>query len=140
MGAGYHGGFGHTKGAERNKGNAQIPINNGNDVQYSERKTKDYLLNLNHPTGGTKAKFLHEVLGYNAQDSRLFYDNIAKAIVARISNETIKTVYGVKHIYRTKVVGKNNKSITANVVVVVQRDTGKVVYKIVTVYPDHKEK
>ena len=60
--------------------------------------------------------------------------------ICAFPNETIKTVYGVKHIYRTKVVGKNNKSITANVVVVVQRDKGKVVYKIVTVYPDHKEK
>ena len=59
----------------------------------------------------------------------MFYDNIAKAIVARISNETIKTVYWVKHIYHTKVVGKNNKSITANVVVVVQKGYGKATYK-----------
>ena len=140
MGAGYHGGFGHTKGSEKHKEKVQIPINGRRDIRYSERKIKDYLLNLNHPIGGTKAKFLQDVLGYNAQDSRLFYNNIVNAIVKRVPNETIKTEYGIKHVYNTKLVGKYSKSISVNIVVIVQKDKGRVTYKIVTVYPDHKEK
>ena len=55
-------------------------------------------------------------------------------------NKTILTTYGVKHIYNTVLVGKNGNKISANIVVVVQKDNKRVTYKIVTVYPDKKEK
>ena len=42
--------------------------------------------------------------------------------------------------YHTALLGKDGKSVSANVVAVVQKDNKRVTYKIVTVYPDKKEK
>ena len=42
--------------------------------------------------------------------------------------------------FDTKLIGKNGSEISANVVVVIQKDNGRTTYKIVTVYPDKKEK
>ena len=60
MGAGFHGGFGGTKGASENS----APVNSSKDVRYSKKKTEGYLLNPSHPKGGAKAKFMKDVLGY----------------------------------------------------------------------------
>jgi hypothetical protein len=46
----------------------------------------------------------------------------------------------LKHTYHTTLIGREGKSVSANVVVVVQKDNKRVTYKIVTVYPDKKEK
>ena len=40
MGAGFHGGFGGTKGASGNS----APVNSSKDVRYSKKKTEGYLL------------------------------------------------------------------------------------------------
>ena len=32
-------------------------------VRFNKKKTEGYLLNQDHPTGGSKAKFMREVLG-----------------------------------------------------------------------------
>ena len=57
MGAGFHGGFGNTQGAKQN----DAPVNSPKDVRYSKKKTEGYLLNINHPHGGSKAKFMKDV-------------------------------------------------------------------------------
>lgn len=67
-------------------------------------------------------------------------DNVVNAIINRIPTKTLQTPYGVKHIYHTTLVGKNGNHIKANVVVVVQKDNKRITYKIVTVYPDKKER
>ena len=48
------------------------------------------------------------------------------------------TQFGTKHTYKTEITGKDGKSVRANVVVVIQKDNGRITYKIVTVYPDKK--
>ena len=134
MGAGLHGGFGHgTKGANP-------PISKNSDVRYSKKKTEEYLLNENHPLGGSKAKFMKEVLGYSKKDSKLFHKNVVSAIKDKIPEKTSITQYGVKHTYHVKLVHKNGNEVNANVVVVIQKDKGRITYKLVTVYPDKKEK
>ena len=50
------------------------------------------------------------------------------------------TSYGIKHTYHTTLIGKDGANISANVVVVVQKDNKRITYKIITVYPDKKEK
>ena len=42
--------------------------------------------------------------------------------------------------YHTTLIGKDGKSVSVNVVAVVQKDDKRVTYKIVTVYLDKKEK
>ena len=57
MGTGYSGNYTNTKGSN-------TPVSKTGDVRYSHKKTVDYLLNPNHPQGGSKAKFMKDVLGY----------------------------------------------------------------------------
>ena len=57
MGAGFHGGFGRTKGSVDNG----APVNSYKDVRYSKKKIERYLLNPSHPKGGAKAKFMKDV-------------------------------------------------------------------------------
>lgn len=131
MGAGFHGGFGKTKGA-------MAPVHSPGDVRYNRRKTEGYLLNPNHPKGGAKAKFMQEVLGYNQGDSKLFHKNVVASLIGRIPEKTEETQFGTKHTYRVKLFGKNGNSVSANVVVVIQKDYGRITYKIVTIYPDKR--
>jgi len=135
MGAGYHGGFGGTQGAKKDI----PPIKTDKDLRYSKKKTVGYLLNPDHPIGGAKAKFMKEVLGYSQKDAKLFHKNVVSSIKNKSPEKTVKTAFGIKHTYHTKLVSKDGKAVQANVVVVVQKDNGRITYKIVTIYPDKKE-
>ena len=53
-------------------------------------------------------------------------------------SETKKTEYGMKHVYKISLEGKKGKTVTANVLVAIQKDNGRITHKIVTVYPDKK--
>lgn len=136
MGTGFHGGFGNTHGATQNN----VPVNSLNDVRYSKKKTEEYLLNINHPVGGPKAKFMKEVLGYSQSDAKLFHKNIVASLIGKSPTKSETTPFGIKHTYHTKVIGKSGKSVNANVVVIIQKDKKRVTYKIVTVYPNKKGK
>ena len=131
MGAGFHGGFGGTNGASANS----TPINSNRDVRYSKKKTEGYLLNPNHPKGGAKAKFMKDVLGYSQSDSKIFHKSVVSSLVGKTPVKSEVTQFGTKHTYKTEITGKDGKSVRANVVVVIQKDNGRITYKIVTVYP-----
>ena len=135
MGAGSHGGFGKTKGAQH----SNAPISSLREVRYSKKKTEGYLLNSEHPIGYAKAKYMKDVLGYSKSDSKLFHKNVVTAIVGKIPTKSTETQFGIKHNYNNvQIIGKAGKTVSANVVVVIQKDNGRVTYKIVTVYPDKK--
>lgn len=138
MGAGYRGGFGHTAGESKKINSINKPISKSNEVRYSAKKTEGYLLNTNHPKGGSKAKFMRDVLGYTTKDSQLFHKSVVKAIIGKEPTKTTQTNYGLKHTYHTTLTGKDGTKVQANVVVVIQKDNKRVTYKIVTVYPDKK--
>ena len=132
MGAGISGNYANTKGSSP-------PVLKAGDVRYSQKKTQGYLLNLNHPQGGSKAKFMKDVLGYGKADSKTFHKNVVESIKGKTPAKTTTTPYGMKHTYNTELVGKNGGKVKANVVVVIQKDNGRVTYKIVTVYPGKKD-
>lgn len=119
---------------------ANTPIAKSGDVRYSKKKTEGYLLNTSHPVGGPKAKFMHDVLGYSNSDGKVFHQHVVEAIQGKKPDKTEKTPYGIKHTFHAKLTGKNGKAVSANVVVVIQKDNGRKTFKIVTVYPDKKEK
>ena len=115
------------------------PIQKPGDLRYSRKKTEQYLLNRNHPQGGSKARFMEDVLGYNRPDSRRFHKAIVESVIGRTPNKTQQTQFGLKHTYNTVVKGKNGKYTSANVVVVIQKDNNRTTYKIITVYPDRRD-
>ncbi len=132
MGAGFHGGFGGTGGSKEQS----CPVSKSSDVRYSRKKVEEYLLNPSHPKGGPKAKFMHDVLGYSQSDSKLFHNNVVTSIMNKQPTKTAVTQFGTKHTYHTELMGKDGRAVSANVVVVIQKDNGRTTYKIVTVYPD----
>ncbi len=138
MGTGFGKGlnFGNTHGS--NESNA--PITKLSDVIYSKKKTEGYLLNPDHPIGAGKAKFMKEVLGYEQSDSHLFHTNVVKSIMGVVPSKTEQTPFGLKHTFNTKLISKSGESITANVVVIIQKDNGRTTYKLITVYPDKRGK
>lgn len=140
MGAGYHGGFGSTIGEGKKNSEMSKPIRKHGDVRYSAKKTQSYLLNPTHPVGGAKAKFMKDVLGYTVADSKLFHKNVVSAIIDKTPTTSIQTQYGMKHTYNTILFGKKGNKAKANVVVIIQKDKGRITHKIITVYPDKKEK
>lgn len=111
-----------------------------NNLKYDETKMEKYLLNLKHPEGSSKAKFLKDVLGYNNGDGKELYDKIRKALIGTYPERVTKTISGVKQEYNIKLESKNGQFITAKVVVIVQKDNGKTFYRIITMYPGKKEK
>ena len=125
MGSGKSGLYSGTHGAKQN-----VPIKKNGDFRYSAKKTITYLLNINHKDGGSKARFIRDVLGYTQNDVKLFHKNVVSAIKGKTPYSSTVTPYGLRHVYHTELVGKNGKSITANVVVVVQKDNGRTTYKI----------
>lgn len=90
--------------------------------------------------GGSKAKFMKDVLGYSQSDSKAFHKNVVASLVGKTPTKSETTPFGTKHTYNTKITGKDGKSVSANVVVVIQKDNGRITHKIVTVYPDKKGK
>ncbi len=110
------------------------------NLKYDEKKMEKYLLNLQHPEGFSKAKFLKEVLGYGIGDGKILYNKVRKGLIGLNPENITKTVSGVKQEYNVKLEGKNGTLITAKVIIIVQRDNGKTFYRIITMYPGKKEK
>ena len=67
--------------------------------------------------------------------SELFHKNVTLSILGKMPTKTETSKYGVKHTYKTNLISKNGNSVTATVIVVVQKDNDRTTYKIVTVYP-----
>lgn len=108
-------------------------------IDYIPDKMDNYLLKLDHPKGGSKAKFLHDVLGYQAGDGRLLYDNIRQAIEGLEPFAVKDTPYGLRHLYEIRIPARKEKGLSAKVVVVLQKDIGKTTWRIITLYPGKKD-
>ena len=109
------------------------------DYKESEPKYDGYLLKQDHPDGGSKAKFLKEVLGYKIGDGKILHEAIGEAINGKMPNVVEQTKFGLKYTFNTKIKGKDGTHKTANVVVVVQNDNGKITWRTITLYPDKKD-
>ena len=109
------------------------------DYKESLPKYDGYLLNLDHSDGGSKAKFLKEVLGYEKGDGELLHSAISDAINNKYPDEIENTKFGTKYTFRIKIKGKNGRYEFANVIVVVQNDKGKTTWRIITLYPGEKD-
>lgn len=109
------------------------------DYEESDPKYDGYLLNLDHPDGGSKAKFLKDVLGYKTGNGKLLHNAIGEAINGKLPNVVERTKFGLKYTFNTKIKGKDGAYKSANVVVVVQNDNGKTTWRTITLYPDKKD-
>ena len=108
--------------------------------EESEPKYDGYLLDANHPIGGSKAKFLKETLGYGKGDGKALHSAISDAIDGKVPNSVEETKYGTKYKFDTTIKGKDGAYHHANVTVVVQNDHGKTTWRLITVTPGKKDK
>ena len=106
----------------------------------SQAKIENYLLNLENEKGRSKAKFFIEILGYSKNNPREFFDNISNALDGKKPARIENTSFGEVREFHEKIKGLNGKYEYANIVVIVQKDNRKVTYRIITAYPDKKEK
>lgn len=109
------------------------------DYEESKSKYDGYLLKLDHPDGGSKAKFLKDVLGYKMGDGKLLHDAIGEAINGKLPNVIERTQFGLKYTFNTRIKGKDGVYKSANVIVVVQKDNGKTTWRTITLRPDKKD-
>ena len=130
-----------VKEIEENK-NLNLDTFDINKFSYSDSQAKieNYLLNLENEKGKSKAKFFIEILGYSKNNPKEFFDNISNALDGKKPTRIENTNYGEVREFHEKIKGLNGKYGYANIVVVVQKDNGKVTYRIITAYPDKKEK
>lgn len=104
----------------------------------SAEKYDDYLLDKNHIVGGSKAKFLSETLGYNEGDGAKLHAAVSEAINGKKPDEVTSTQYGIKATFHTTIKGNDGKYHSANITVVIQKDKGKITWRIITIVPRKK--
>lgn len=82
---------------------------------------------------------LRKQLGYNKGDGQALHNAIGEAIDGKLPNSVEQTKFGQKYTFNTKIRGKDGSYKSANVVVVVQNDNGKVTWRTITLYPGKKD-
>ena len=150
MGAGYHGGFGNTKGATRreieisqSKGifsyESSVSMPNYSNIETAIEKFIDYSLNYENPNAKGKAEAYEKGLGYNQANARDLQEKIHSAVSSgKIAPYSIsQTEYGTKYKFRIPITGPNGK--TKNVIAVYQIDKGSTVPRLITNYVEAKK-
>lgn len=84
-------------------------IDEERDVVIEDEKLKNYLLNLDHPDGKSKAIFFRDVLSITKNDWRYLKDQLEQGIRTAPIFKVNPTYYGVTHRAFVKVIGLNNK-------------------------------
>jgi len=109
------------------------------NYEDSKEKIVTYVLDINHSRGGSKAKFFIEILGFSPTKPEQFYNSIKEAITGKAPIQKTQTKYGLKYEFHEIVNGVNGISITANVIIIIQRDNEKITFRLISAYPGKKE-
>lgn len=112
-----------------------MPIPNAERAVVTREKVYDYLLNLDHPDGGSKAIW-YDALGYERENWRLLADDLLE--IARDCSDyaTETSEFGVKYIARGKVGRPGHRPGRVLAVWIVEADEPP---RLVTAYPDDEE-
>ena len=109
-----------------------MPIPDARRAVIAPEKVRDYLLNLEHPDGGSKAVWFHS-LGYSWEQWQLLADDLLA--IARESDEfdTETTQFGMKYKASGSVGRPNYRPGRVMTVWIVEDDDPP---RLVTAYPD----
>ncbi len=98
-------------------------------IVIESNKLTDYLLNINHPDGGIKAKFLIE--------KKFDKDSLRNILVKQANEEEVKKVkesgFGTKYILESTVMAPDKKLVLLRSVWIVYLDQKFI--KLITAYP-----
>lgn len=109
-----------------------MPIPDAERATIAPEKVRDYLLNPEHPDGGSKAVWF-STLGYSRDDWKLLADDLMA--IARDCDEfdTETTQFGVKYKVRGLVGRSNHRPGNVLTIWIVEDDIPP---RLVTAYPD----
>ncbi|MFO7904661.1 MAG: DUF6883 domain-containing protein [Planctomycetota bacterium] len=111
-----------------------MPIPDARRAVIAPEKVRDYLLNLEHADGGSKAIWFHS-LGYSRDQWQLLVDDLMAIARERERDEfdTETTQFGIKHKASGSVGRPNHRPGSVLTVWIVEDDDPP---RLVTVYPD----
>jgi predicted transcriptional regulator len=96
-------------------------------------KLVEYLLNVEHERGGTKARLLAE-FGYNQDNWRQLDMDIRRFHLDAEVDEMRRTLYGVRYEIRALLETPSGRTLTIRTIW--QIDTGTDVPRLITLFPD----
>jgi hypothetical protein len=109
-----------------------MPIPRADQAVVAAEKVRDYLLNLEHPDGGTKAVWFHSV-GYARDEWQLLADDLLAIARGCAEFDTETTQFGIKY-KATGLIGRpNHRPGNVLTVWIVEDDDPP---RLVTAYPD----
>ena len=77
-------------------------------------------------------------MGYNKGDGAKLHAAVSEAINGKKPNVVTTTKYGTKATFHTTIKGNDGKYHSANVTVVIQKDNGKITWRLITIAPRKK--
>jgi hypothetical protein len=111
-----------------------MPIPNATEATAATEKVRDYLLNPEHPDGGSKAAWFQS-LGYGRDRwHELAMDLLAPSATCE-QFATVRTPFGVKYIVKGRIGGGSHRSASVLAVWIVEDDRPP---RLVTAYPDEE--
>jgi hypothetical protein len=109
-----------------------MPIPDSERAIVTPEKVRDYLLNLDHPDGGSKALWFHS-LGYERGDWRTLADDLLRIARECLDFDTEISPYGIKYIARGNLGRPDRKPGAALTVWIVEDNDPP---RLVTAFPD----
>ena len=109
-----------------------MPIPDAEQAVTATEKVRDYLLNLEHPDGGSKAIWFH-ALGYTRDDWQVLADDLMAIARNCAEYDTEITQFGVKYKAAGSVGRPNQRPGNVLTVWIVEDDDPP---RLVTAYPD----
>jgi len=111
-----------------------MPIPNATEATAAAEKVRDYLLNAEHPDGGSKAAWFQS-LGY-ARDRWHELASDLLALAATCENfATVRSPFGVKYVVKGELGRRSRRSASVLVVWIVEAGRSP---RLVTAYPDEE--
>lgn len=111
-----------------------MPIPNATAAIAAPEKVRDYLLNLEHPDGGSKAAWFQS-LGYTRDHwHELASDLLALAATCK-EFATVRTPFGVKYVVKGQIGRAPQRSATVLAVWIIEANRPP---RLVTAYPDEE--
>ena len=109
-----------------------MPIPDADQAIVGAEKVRDYLLNLEHPDGGSKAVWFHS-LGYTRDEWRLLADDLLAIACDCDEFDTETTRFGIKYKAAGSVGRPNHRLANVLTVWIVEDDDPP---RLVTAYPE----
>lgn len=112
------------------------PLPNAKQAVVAPAKVKDYLLNMEHPEGGSKARWLKEALGYGPAEAEALTQQLIEGARGQPVVEVTQGPWGTRYVVVVFVEGIGARTGRAGKMKTVwQVDTGQTAPRLITAVP-----